>query len=633
MEFITQFLSSVNSSGAFMINIDGDNQFGAKCIIRSCFIEIGYPNTRYVFFLPDYVGILEESSKNKVGCLHFEPINRTTKSFTLSTSDTQILSIWHYFSANSRDLFDEMIKLSIGSPILLSEVFGVFGNHPNLSKNPQGLLVKIENNVLYFYEHKNNSLIFELLIHSQLNIVIESNKSSISLKINDFNLNYEIFLGNVLFETIEKWYLSLYICKENNSKKDQDIINEICNSVSDIDIKINDSNDLESENNLNIKNIEEKLEKDLKNYQNNFFQPLPIPEPELEKIDKTQFLPSKFILPSPIINQSFTEISKDHLMNLISDRFTNPISNFTFYNQNINNSLISIPNLNYNKDSLKKIENYYKNSNDIDSFILLCSIILNGFKGDSLSFFFDVEPLPGESIQFEVTKITQIHLTNIFNILLSKKDLNLYYNIDSIVLDKELLINLSKISKNLENPGILSDNLPYMFSHQPLKLFISWYFDTIYLIKINKLDFKNCILLLSYNFYQLFSNHLIENNNPIIFLRLISSKMFGPIRFVGNWQYLWGNLENEKNWNNFWVYTFKEKKLLQTFLNIFQYPDLIMENYDDCAMIRSSSVLSEIIKFLTNFESLLSSIDINIKIDQINDNIGYFSFLNLKNKK
>jgi len=632
MELIQQFLGNTSSTGRFTIEVDGGNPFGSKCSIRFVFVEIGSPSTRYMFFLPDYEPSLMPGDANNPYTLKFVPINNNTKPFVLKTEDESLLKIWYHYAKHSQDLLDEMLKMAMGTSVLYEEVLFVSFS---ATKSSNIYKVRLENTSILFIEDSGKAII-EKQITSRTRFLITYSNNSIGFKIHDSNSDDYITFDTCSFDSIKIWYLSLSITRSTVEANERLTISAICEDIEPepepekviIEQKEN-TNELEKA----TQSLELKLNDQLKKYKKQFSQMDPIPEPTLEIIDKSKYS-HNIELPKLPERKPVKKMTQDQLSALVKTRLSNPVACFTKYSPLFFNTSLEIPKYAYDNNSQETFKNNYINSNQTDCFLMLCSLVLNGFIGESLSGFYGVDKIPNEDRIREASRIVQTLQTSVLNMILSSHELSSFYSPDSIAMDTELIKSLLNANKLIDHPGDLPKELRYMFPHKPMELLNRWFYDASYANSIQKLVPQKVFFEFIYCIEAVFA-HFLVGCDVYTFAHSVANSM-GPLNIVGNWSII--RTASDRNaWIQFWHASLKDRKLSSNFVSMISNSELIMSHYLRCSLIRSFNDVQIIVGFLSALETF--SVQWNFEINYENNeksltkNFIDFVFSKTKTKK
>ena len=556
-----------------------------------------------------------------------------------------MLNSWINFAINTKPLLDEMMKIVSNQPIEFEEPMtvsiGEFGK--NKLNDPALFFVKLSNEMLTFDDLVAHKRVYEVYLSDRTRFTLNHLGEKPYVLITDSTSNKEFQLEVTSYDSLRLWYLALTVSKkvavdkqkatldsfaveevksqpkpENGSNSDEsdqpntdalpskspaikitsDTPSQMTNKV--IEKEKERSNELKRE----AMELEKELRSKLATYKRTFPKCVAKPEPELTPFDFGKYdEPVEKEVPK-VAPQRKSPLSEGELKKLVSSRVCNPSVNFSRFAPQICLPKVDIPNVDYNPKTEIAFEEVYKESSRTDAFLLLCAIVYNGFIGNSLSDFYGVARLPGESIQAEAAKIVQTHEAALFNVFLDNPYIEDMYSADSLARDHDMIARIASIPKEFENPGVFPTPPPFCFAHRPLERFANWFYDMHYLFSLHVLDPASAIMSLTQCLYSFFT-HYIAPGQVIGFFKEVASKM-GASSIVGPWANI-KNAANSDEWNSFvrfWVESFKDGKLLQNFVAIYSCKDIIAKYYNPCSHVRSSYHASSVASYLCAFEKM-----------------------------
>ena len=676
MNTIETFLESkANSTGRFVVEIEGQTSFQSECLIRFIFLDIGTPSPKQTIFLPNYTATLKKANTPDAS-IFFKPDTPDMPSFSLKNPDMHLLNLWMNFIVNTKAMQKELLNLILaGDPIKFEEPMTICLNNDD-QQIP--FFVKIEDQKLILEDLVTHEKKMERNITKRTRLYLNKLGEMPSLRIQESTGDPQIYrLNAASYNSLQMWYLAFIMTINSiEEKESQELnhvsvdyitqsppksmsMNEIHNNNTTQKTKVNKEKSTENiqqlkqeqqklqqnstkGQNVEEKNIEllrqdaikleEKLKQQFQNYKKKISKRVVIDEPILEKIDSETVVKNYHIENQDIneITKSYTfsldekkkGLNPDDLQKIVKTSLNDPFNKFQRFSPQIVYDQIMIPDVEYDPCDPVYFEQLYQNSSKNDCFLLICAIIYNGFLGNSLSDFYNVTKLPGETKISEVAKILQTLEDQIFDIFLNDERINYYYSPDSLVRDKKMIRILYDSKKEFENPGVLPPEIPFNFPHRPIQNFLHWYYNSHYKLSINMLDYNQSFIELVKCIYSFFL-HYNKSQQVYSFFKEICLKM-GPVSMVtGPWS-VFRSEKNQKSGTDefpifleFWTQSLKEDKLTYNFASIYSYNDIIENHYYACSHVRSSDIASKVASFLFAFEKMnLSNNEISSQKDE-----------------
>ena len=299
------------------------------------------------------------------------------------------------------------------------------------------------------------------------------------------------------------------------------------------------------------------------------------------------------------------------------------------------------------------------------TFLLLCSIVANGFRGQSIAEFYKVPKQ--SSMMYDILSVLRKYKSNIFDFMLSinEEDLKTFYAPWSLLRRDRSFIELlnDKFVKNqnddnnslngdfisplikFEPTFPMPESVPFQFAFKPFEFIQKFLFDVMYFQQISSVDPRVFTLQLSKMIYSLFSHYLVFEvdetkfsssteqltlnsnsvtssyfiTNPITissiisssvslssFVREVLSKVKPLKKTFPPWSYLTFQQDFKQSWTYFWASCFQEGKLAENFSEFFKYPELLKKFYYPCSSMRNC----EWINFVTEILNAISQINL-----------------------
>ena len=351
-----------------------------------------------------------------------------------------------------------------------------------------------------------------------------------------------------------------------------------------------------------VRQMENELKMQLDAYEPAIVAPPDLPEPELKFPEATHLLSE---------NQEYHEntapksepMSLEILEKMVKVRIDDSKKvNYTRYNDKFVMPVISGSELGYDPlcpDSLRMV---YKRATPEEAFILIAAVVANGsLPSVSMSPLFDVPRQASK--QGDIITIVETLGTSVFSKILEfDASAENYYMPSAIVGDRRLIEVLARIPKEVTKPEEMPAALPFQFPMNPLKCIEKWLCDTLYEMKVNKLDVKKSVFRLGRSLGEFFSSYLRPGKTLPEFVRELGETGLTS----GAWSGFRQNQRNdfEAKWVFFWAFSFKDDKLSANFCEILKRGQLIDKYYTSCAPIRDTQTLRCVVEWLVFFESL-----------------------------
>lgn len=351
-----------------------------------------------------------------------------------------------------------------------------------------------------------------------------------------------------------------------------------------------------------VRQMENELKMQLDAYEPAIVAPPDLPEPELKFPESTHLLSG---------NQEYHEntapksepMSLEILEKMVKVRIDDSKKvNYSRYNEKFVMPLISGSELGYDPlcpDSLRMV---YKRATPEEAFILIAAVVANGsLPSVSMSPLFDAPRQASK--QGDIITIVETLGTSVFSKILEfDASAENYYMPSAIVGDRRLIEVLARIPKEVIKPEEMPAVLPFQFPMNPLKCIEKWLCDTLYEMKVNKLDVKKSVFRLGRSLGEFFSSYLRPGKTLPEFVRELGETGLTS----GAWSGFRQNQRNdfEAKWVFFWAFSFKDDKLSANFCEILKRGQLIDKYYTSCAPIRDTQTLRCVVEWLVFFESL-----------------------------
>lgn len=640
MKTIKEFLSQTNSAADFEYSSNGSKPAPCKCAIQFVFLEMTMNKNKQVVFLPDFVPAITKN-KGEKNSLVFSPAGTIHPPFKLSAQDEHVIMLWLNFTVNTRLLLDEMIKIITDAKIEASDSLIVY------EESDMGMhcTVSLSGNQISYTQFGGNNVskVYQISQKSQFYLSKFGERPYIIIKESDNTSQFKI--GFESLEDVKVWYLAFVAIKQIYMNKQKEAADSLKQNLKQAEVtkpkislqieqqqvqqpqppkeetveqKQQPKEDPTIKYKQEAEELKEKLQAKLQNYKRSFPKPKTEKEPELDEIDVSQY--ERPNLEKPVRKEVVHKrkpLNEEELQNLAMERLKMPEVYFTRFAPNLVLQKVEVPDINYNPDTEVSFEQSFINADPTTAFLLVCSIVYNCFIGESLSDFFGVPKIPGESLQNEAAKIVTTLDNDIFKILLENKKLKDNYLPASLARDEDLLVRLQQMKKELINPGEFPSPPPFTFQHRPLQSIVFWFFDSLYLKSLKKLSAATAIDELSKHLVAFFSHYLLSRKvtDP---LKEIANKM-GPTALLSSSWTLIRNLSSNSDDNaifyRFWAESFKEGRLLSNFTTIFQYKDTIEKFYDPCSHVRCGEITSQVAGYLQAFEKFELPIDFEISTE------------------
>lgn len=291
----------------------------------------------------------------------------------------------------------------------------------------------------------------------------------------------------------------------------------------------------------------------------------------------------------------------DELKSDVSLRVCNaPRVNYARYNPKFKKPKVNLRNVVYDPKSPESFLVTYEKANPKDAFVLILSMLSNGsIPSSEIADAFGV-PTKG-STQDDLISVVEAFGAGVFKKLL-EMDVNWdnCYLASSMISDRELIEELSRMEKQVEKPDQIPEKLPFQEPMNPVRAVKQWYNDTIYQMKIHKLRVKHVVLNLGKCLGDLFSSYLIEGKTLDMFMKDIYDS--GVI--IGAWSVFrapQGDFETV--WLHFWAHSFKDDKLTFNFCDLLKRKQ-IEKYYAPCAPVRNMERMKSVAEWLSFFETL-----------------------------
>lgn len=611
MNFIEQFVKSINAKNVFDIIVGNKRIFCAPCCVRFLFIEIGSPNVEGFIFMPDYTSKIDYEAKQLI----FKPNKQGDPQIIFINESEHVLNSWFTFSSLSNASLENFFEnIDFKMPQDYSESIGDI----TISLTSKFMLIvndKMEQEFKYNITNKSCLKLSEI---------------GESAKIGIFDIGQPSIVKWIAFPDITqlyKWFLyiksAIYFYKNKNNVDIDDIsieISEIDNMKSNIssEFKTEEINEIINLNSIclqkqsfdvdhkriikeDVKNIMKKLDKKVGFISNKHIKKISeISEPTLEYPSLSSVVSKE---DDENIEFSYRDnhiIDKEELNEIIRIENQKNYFNFQYYLPNFQEINLNL-NFEFELNVEESIEYQYENSSEDKRCLIFSSILLNGYKKDTFSTIFEIKK---DEIIKEVFNIINKYksIKNIIEILL-KQDLFSIYDYGAIIFDNVFINKLVSLNKNINIPKEIPKYLPFNFKLRPYKEILNCFYEFLYNYKMNFLDSNLFIESYTNSLYSLFSHYLIEDKNIQSFVKEIIQKM-GPTSIINDWSIFRNNKDFNVLWNQFWNKSFKASKLLSNFLEFFNYPQIIESFYLPCSEMRNGKNIQNIANFLKLFENL-----------------------------
>ena len=351
-----------------------------------------------------------------------------------------------------------------------------------------------------------------------------------------------------------------------------------------------------------VKQMETELKMQLDAYEPVVVTAKDLDEPVLKFPDATRFLSGQPDLQENVVNAP-EPMSLELLQKKIRYRIDDwKHVNYSRYNEKFVLPVIGGRELGYDPLSVDSYRAIYKRATPEDAFVLVAAVLANGsLPSVSMSPLFGVARQASK--QADILMIVETLGTKVFSKILEFDGVaENYYMPSAMIGDRHLMEVLSRLPKQIEKPEQMPSTLPFQFPMNPLRAIEKWFYDTLYELKVNKLDVKKSVFRLGRSLGELFSSYLRVGNTLADFVRELGETGLTS----GAWTAFRQNQRQdfEANWVFFWAFSFKDDTLSANFCEILKRGQLIDKYYATCAPIRSAQTLRSVVEWLAFFESL-----------------------------
>ncbi|EAY06478.1 hypothetical protein TVAG_149640 [Trichomonas vaginalis G3] len=644
MNFIKEFLAQSNSSADVDFSFQPGKSIPSKCVIQFVFLVITHNKKTQLAFLPDYVPALQKGKLEKKS-LMFTPAGTNVQSFTLTSVDDHLLILWLNFTVNAKPLLDEMIKI-IDNQKIETKINALIVDKNN--EKPVQCEIVLNHDLISYTPLNGGKITTSYQITKKSVFLLNKFEEDpyILVKECDNTSQFKIILPDIEF--LKHWFLSLIAIRQITINNEKKALSNLKRSLQQtevtapkIPIKIEQPQpEIKKEPSIDtLKEAEQKkeaimqkykqeaedlkqnLQQKLANYKRSFPKPKKEEEPELDAIDLSKYERPKLEKPprKEVIHKR-KPLDEEQLQNLAMERLNSPEIYFSRFSPSLNLQKVEIPDISYNPNTEVSFEESYINADPTTAFLLVCAVVYNSFIGESLSDFFKVPRIPGETMQSEAAKIVTTLDNDVFRVLLENKGIDDVYLPSSFARDTELIIRMQSMKKELANPGEFPSPAPFTFSHRPLQSIVFWFFDANYLHSLSKLSASTAIADLSKNLLSYFKHYLLTDKVSTI-LREVAVKIGPAAMLSGSWNGVRNIVATDCDDSvvvyKFWAESYKEGKLSANFIQIFQYKDILEKFYDPCSHVRCGSIASQIAGYLQAFEKF--ELPINFEISNENE--------------
>jgi len=621
MDAFNNFLQSASASYKFSVIQEGKEPFDYDCSIRFLFLEIGSP-IKGIALLTNYGSAVGQDTKYNKNALMFNSNVDFSPSFTILSSSNQPIDAFHKLSINSSFSLNEMYKIVENVQIFAEE--HVIATLPG-NKFPKPVIARFSGDNFSLYE--GDGAKYSIYISNMMNFLIPAIGQQPSFGLRDETTGKVQWISVPTFRDVERWCL-YFLCKKYQMSIKPTIsmiqiedtpIEEVAPKVHTHGVKdekkpkiVETSKPIKEERPTIVKRdnpIYEILQKKLSQSKISSIVRVQDPEPTLsiqpvfrENMDINNVFPQKSSINDnpPLINLVFDRVSKPRIKVTRYTTHDIPMPKIDFE-------------LGFDSNSIESLENVYRNANPYDTFILLMSIVKNGYNGNSIAHTYKLDGSYDDHITecFEVVlkykeSLLQFIISNFSSIAVD-------YSLTSMIRDQKTLKKFAEFKKEIQIHQTSPQTLPFQFSYKPIEEIRQWLHNTLYNFKRNNSNAKDSVYSLSLALLSVFNHYIAPNQTPEQFFKTVSSS----VRGMSVWSDLKVNIPWTSAWIHIWLLAYQYNKLLQTFLEIFKNTQVIQNFYSKCSCVRNIETISYIATTISLFESL--GIPINYETEKASD--------------
>lgn len=443
---------------------------------------------------------------------------------------------------------------------------------------------------------------------------------------------------------------------------------------------------------LKVKKQMDELLAKKNSYRKTINIPEPIPEPQIEppvivSYSRINSQNKPYVV---VEKKASKKMTNEDLMEIIKPRIEHPLINFdryipnyVFYNfhmppidfipeeeykENFKSLFFRSIGIKAKPNEIPEIPDTLLQRDPKMTFLLLCSMVANGYRGQSIAEFYKIPKQ--SSMMYDVLSILRKYKSNIFDFMLSIKDDDLkveYAPWSLLRRDRSFFVTLNEkfVKSQLnDNTAVTGDcigplikfepafpmpeSVPFQFAFKPFEFIQKFLFDVMYFQRISSINPRVFTLQLAKMIYSLFSHYLVFESdetvltsseqlninsssssyfitNPITVSSIVSSTISLPV-FVKEviskikplkktfppWSYLTFQQDFQQSWIYFWASSFQEGKLAENFSEFFKYPDLLKRYYYPCSSMRNCQWINYVTEILNAISQINLSKDFEI---------------------